>query len=46
VSDEVQAEIVSAILEVGEQYSYLGSVYFYTIMDTGTDLSDPEDNLV
>jgi polysaccharide biosynthesis protein PslG len=44
VSQQIQAQTVTAVLQQASQNSYIGPVYFYTIMDTGKNLSDPMDN--
>ncbi|MGB8405362.1 MAG: Ig-like domain-containing protein [Mycobacterium sp.] len=44
VSAQVQANTVLTVLDDAAEYGYIGPLFFYTIMDTGTDTSDLDDN--
>lgn len=44
VSPQVQAQTILTMLNYAATYGYIGPVFFYTIMDIGTDTSDLEDN--
>ena len=44
VSEAVQAQTIKMYIDFARTYDYVGPVYLYSILDTGTSLSDPEDN--
>ena len=44
VSEKKQALAIGKIVEFARQYSYIGPIYMYSLLDTGTNLADPEDN--
>ena len=44
VSEKQQALAIGKIVEFARDYSYIGPIYMYSLLDTGTNLSDPEDN--
>lgn len=43
-TQQQQAQTITALLQEAQQYSYIGPIYFYEIMDGGTDPSNPEQN--
>lgn len=44
VTEKKQALAIGKIVDFARQYSYIGPIYMYSLLDTGTDLADPEDN--
>ncbi|MGB0962757.1 MAG: Ig-like domain-containing protein, partial [Mycobacterium sp.] len=44
VSEEDQAETIKIFIDAARTTDYVGPVYLYSLLDTGTSLSDPEDN--
>ena len=42
--DDVKALAIGKIVEFARDYSYIGPIYMYSLLDTGTNLADPEDN--
>ena len=44
VSEKKQALAIGKIVEFARDYSYIGPIYMYSLLDTGTNLADPEDN--
>lgn len=44
VSQAVQAQTVLTMLNDAASYGYIGPLFFFTIMDTGTDTTDINDN--
>lgn len=44
VSEEDQAETIKIFIDAARTTDYVGPVYLYSLLDTGSSLSDPEDN--
>ncbi|MGB0970748.1 MAG: Ig-like domain-containing protein, partial [Mycobacterium sp.] len=44
VSDETQALSIALFVDFARTADYVGPVYLYSILDTGSNLADPEDN--
>ena len=44
VSEETQALSIALFVDFARTADYVGPVYLYSILDTGSDLADPEDN--
>lgn len=43
-TQQQQADTITTLLKQAQQYSYIGPIYFYEIMDNGTNLANPENN--
>ena len=44
VTEKKGPSVIGKIVDFARQYSYIGPIYLYSLLDTGTDRADPGDN--